>query len=158
MSESEQEIAPIEADVVEPEPEKEPDWKAEAEKWKSLSRKNEDAAKANAAKAKEHDSYLASQKTEQEKADEARNALQQERDEAKADLAIARSAVKHGLSESDMELIGRHGTPEEIESRAEKLAARLKVQSGKPDPHLGRETKPQGSGTGDWLRDQFNKS
>ena len=44
------------------------DHAAEAEKWKALSRKNEDKAKANADKAKKFDDLVASQATEQEKA------------------------------------------------------------------------------------------
>lgn len=46
----------------------EPDFKAEAEKWKSLARKHEEKAKANAEKAKGYDELRASQMSEQEKA------------------------------------------------------------------------------------------
>ena len=44
------------------------DWQAEAEKWKNLSRKQEERAKANAAAAKELEQFRASQMTEVEKA------------------------------------------------------------------------------------------
>ncbi|MDF7641732.1 hypothetical protein PT279_09065 [Bifidobacterium sp. ESL0784] len=44
------------------------DWKAEAEKWKSLSRKNEAQAKSNADKARQFDEFQESQKTELQKA------------------------------------------------------------------------------------------
>ena len=50
-----------------PEPEVK-DWQAEAEKWKALSRKNEDKAKANAAAVKERDELKAATATEAEKA------------------------------------------------------------------------------------------
>lgn len=51
-----------------PEPAKGEDLADEVEKWKALSRKNEEKAKANAAKAKDYDALVASQQTEQEKA------------------------------------------------------------------------------------------
>lgn len=44
------------------------DWKAEAEKWKSLSRKNEETAKANAAAAKRLDEIESANATELERA------------------------------------------------------------------------------------------
>lgn len=43
------------------------DWQAEAEKWKALARKHEQREKENAEKAKEYDSFKASQMTELEK-------------------------------------------------------------------------------------------
>ena len=46
----------------------EKDWEAEATKWKALSRKHEDSAKANAEKAKRLDEFEESQKTELQKA------------------------------------------------------------------------------------------
>lgn len=46
----------------------EPDWKAEAEKFKALSRKHEQRAKQNASAAKELDELKVAQLTEQEKA------------------------------------------------------------------------------------------
>ena len=106
------------------EPETEPDWKSEAEKWKSLSRKNEDAAKSNATKAKEYDAYVESQKTEQQKSEEAARQLAAERAELASENAKLKAALKYGLSDEDLELLG-DGSPEQIETRAEKLAARL---------------------------------
>lgn len=44
------------------------DWKAEAEKWQALARKNEDRAKGNAAAAKELERVKAAAMTETEKA------------------------------------------------------------------------------------------
>lgn len=44
------------------------DWKAEAEKWKTLARKHEDRAKANAGAAKELEQVRAATMTETEKA------------------------------------------------------------------------------------------
>ena len=116
----------------------EKDWQAEAEKWKSLSRKHEDSAKANADKAKRFEEFEESQKTETQKAtDEAAKAAK-ERDDSRAELAVMKAAVKHGLSEDDLDLLGTHGTPDEIDSRAEKLAGRLKAADAtKPKPDFG---------------------
>lgn len=134
----------------------ETDWKAEAEKWKSLSRKHEARAKENFEKASEYDKYLESQKSEQEKQAEAYAKLQAERDEAMTSAALAQAALKYGLSAEDMELISG-GSADDIESRAERLANRLASQKQKPEPDkgLGREQASQSSG--DWLRDQFRK-
>lgn len=135
------------------------DWQAEAEKWKSLSRKHEDASKANADKARQFDEWQQSQKSEQQKADEAAQQLQAERDEALREAALARAALTHGLTADDLELIGG-GTAEEIDAKAQKLAERLKAgqqaRPHTPDPRLGQEQKPAGSG--DWLRDQLQKN
>lgn len=116
----------------------EKDWQAEAEKWKAFARKHEDAAKANADKAKRFDEFEESQKTELQKAADAAAKAKAEADATRAELARVQAAVKHGLSEDDLELLGTHGTPEEIEARAEKLAARLKAaEANKPKPDFG---------------------
>lgn len=103
------------------------DWAAEAAKWKALSRKHEDSAKANADKAKRLDELEAANATEIEKAQKVAEQAKADAAAARAELAIAQAAVKHGLSSDDLELLGSHGTAEEIDARAEKLAARLKA-------------------------------
>jgi hypothetical protein len=114
------------------------DWQAEAEKWKSFARKHEDSAKANADKAKRFDEFEESQKTEQQKLADAAAAAQEVAKTASIELALMKAAVKHGLSEGDLELLGTHGTPDEIDQRAEKLAGRLKVAGeAKPKPDFG---------------------
>jgi hypothetical protein len=116
----------------------EKDWQAEAEKWKSFARKHEDAAKANADKAKRFDEFEESQKTELQKAADAAAAAKADADATRAELARMQAAVKHGLSEDDLDLLGTHGTPDEIEARAEKLAARFKsAEANKPKPDFG---------------------
>lgn len=133
------------------------DLASEVEKWKAMARKHEAQSKANADKAKQFDKWQESQKTEQQKADEKLATLQSERDAALAQAALAKAALDHGLSTDDLELIGG-GSPDEINAKAEKLAARLnasKIPSTSPDPRLGRESKPTGSG--DWLRDQLQR-
>jgi hypothetical protein len=122
-----------------PEPDKgDKDWQAEAEKWKTFARKHEDTAKANADKAKRFDEFEESQKTEQQKLTDAATAAKAEADATKAELARVKAAVKHGLTEDDLDLLGSHGTPEEIDARAERLAARLKAAGdNKPKPDFG---------------------
>lgn len=118
---------PISESTPEPsgqEPEREPDWRAEAEKWKSLSRKNEDAAKANAAKAKEYDSYREAQKTDEQRRQDEIQATARERDEARSELARAKAALKYKLADEDLDLLGT-GSPEEIDARAKRLSERL---------------------------------
>lgn len=125
--------------AVTPEPDKaEKDWQAEAEKWKSFARKHEDTAKANAEKAKRFDEFEESQKTEQQKLADAAAQAEARANETAAELARVKAAVKHGLTEDDLDLLGSHGTPEEIDARAERLAARLKgVEASKPKPDFG---------------------
>ena len=114
------------------------DWQAEAEKWKAFARKHEDAAKANADKAKRFDEFEESQKSELQKAADAAARAKAEADATRAELARMQAAVKHGLSEDDLDLLGTHGTPEEIEARAERLATRLKAaEANKPKPDFG---------------------
>lgn len=113
-------------------------WEAEASKWKTHSRKHEDTAKANADKAKRFDEFEESQKTEQQKLTDAATAAKADADATKAELARVKAAVKHGLTEDDLDLLGTHGTPEEIDARAEKLATRLKgAAAEKPKPDFG---------------------
>lgn len=116
----------------------EKDWQAEAEKWKAFARKHEDTAKANADKAKRFDEFEESQKSELQKAADAAAKAKADADQTRAELARMKAAVKHGLSEDDLDLLGTHGTPEEIEARAERLATRLKAaESNKPKPDFG---------------------
>ena len=124
------------------------DFAAEAEKWKSLSRKHEEQAKANADAAARLRKLEDANKSEVERQAEAVSLLTQERDAAIGEAARLRAAVKHGLSDEDLELIG-NGTPDEIEFRAARLAARLAAQ-GQPrkpgkDPTQGTATDPNTS-------------
>lgn len=107
-----------------------PDLSAEVEKWKALARKNEARAKENAEKALRLDEIEEANKSEQQKLAEAAEQSKREAAETAVELAKLRAAVKHGLNDDDLELLGT-GTPEEIEARAERLAARLK---GDPPP------------------------
>ena len=80
-----------------------------------------------------------------------------DRDTALAELAVLRAAVKHNLSEDDLELL--EGLPADVvEQRAAKLAARVQPRSPRtPDPHLGRETPPIQQPAGDFLSTAFKR-
>jgi hypothetical protein len=116
-----------------------PDLSSELEKWKALARKNEQRAKDNSEAAKRLAEIEESQKTEQQKLADAAELARKEAAETAVELAKLRAAVKHGLNDEDLELLGS-GTPDEIEARAERLAARLK---GNPAP-----TAPSSDGQG----------
>jgi outer membrane biosynthesis protein TonB len=145
-----------------PEPDKAPekDWQAEAEKWKALSRKHEDTAKANADKAKRLDELEESQKTELQKAADAAAKAQADAAAARAELAVKSAALKHKLSDEDLDLLGTHGTAEEIDARAERLAARLKAAAdSKPKPDFGGGDRGEdvGSKAGQLTREDMKR-
>jgi len=131
---------------------------SEAEKWKAMARKNEQRAKENAEKARRFDELEEANKSEQQKLSEAADLARKEAAETAVELAKLRAAVKHGLTDDDLELLGT-GTPEEIEGRAERLAARLK---GNPTPAApssdgqGKQGDPVTQGVTQLTRDQFS--
>lgn len=133
------------------------DLAKELEKWKSLSRQNEERAKRNAEAAKNWQEYENSRKTEEQKAQEERERIIAERDSAKLEAARYRAATEHGLSPEDLELLD--GVPaDQLEDRAARLAERLKpARTPSPSAGIGRETPPEGLGTGDWLRDRITQ-
>lgn len=116
-----------------------------AEYWREKSQKHEKAWRGKAGdvtpdqvkelleKARQFDEITEAQKTEAQKAADRATAAEKRATEAAAELARMTAAVKHGLTEDDLDLLGTHGTPEEIEARAEKLAARLKAVKPKAD-------------------------
>jgi hypothetical protein len=112
-------------------------WREKAQKheklWKAstIDPKELDALRARAKRADEFDE---SQKTEQQKLTDKAAKAEAETATTRGELAVMRAAVKHGLSADDLELLGTHGTPEEIDARAEKLAARLKTAAANKPP------------------------
>lgn len=98
---------------------------AEAEKWKALSRKNEDQAKANADKAKKYDELEAASATELEKMTaRAESAEKWKADRESKDAAAAMAAeiaAEKGVPVSAL----RGATREELEAHADELAAIL---------------------------------
>lgn len=122
-------------------PSETPDLAAEVEKWKQLSRKNEDRAKTNSAAAARLKEIEDANKSEVERITDELAESRLAAAETAAEAARLRAAVKHGLSEDDLALIGT-GTPEEIEDRAAKLAARLEAAGIPPTPGTpGERTK-----------------
>lgn len=132
------------------------DWKAEAEKWKSLARKHEGNAKANADKARQFDELSEAQMSELEKAAKRAEQAEENARTSAGELAAYKAAVQHGLTEDDMGLLGTHGTPEEIAERAERLAARLKAAAPKTDFGGGDRGEDVGSGK-QLTRDDLNR-
>lgn len=78
-------------------PPAEPDWKVEAEKWKALSRQNEDKAKANKTAADELATLKAAQLTDQQRAEAAAQAAQAQAADATAQLMRYQVAAAKGV-------------------------------------------------------------
>lgn len=145
------------AETVPAETQAAPDLSSEVEKWKALARKNEQRAKENSEKALRLDELEEATKTEQQKLADAAELARKEAAETATELAKLRAAVKHGLNDEDLELLGT-GTPEEIEGRAERLAARLK---GNPPPATpsadgqGKQGEPVANGVKQLTREDL---
>lgn len=95
----------------------ETDWQAEARKWEKRSKENLVAAKANEDAAKRLAAFEESQKTEAQK-------LQEERDQAKADLATERAArlrAEVAASKGIPASLLSGSTQEELEASADAL-------------------------------------
>lgn len=134
------------------------DTTSEVEKWKALARKNEQRAKENADKAKRLDEIEEANKSEQQKLSEAAEQARKEAAETAVELAKLRAAVKHGLTDDDLDLLGT-GTPEEIDVRAERLAARLKGNAPPSAPSSdgqGKQGDPVTQGVTQLTREQFS--
>lgn len=107
------------------ESEKDTDWKAEAEKWKTLSRKNEERAKAAEPAAKKLAEIEEQQKTELEKAQARADAAEASAAKATTDALRAQVALDKKLTPSQAKrLVG--ATQEELEADADELLADLK--------------------------------
>lgn len=137
------------------------DSAAEVEKWKALARKNEARAKENAEKAQRLDALEEANKTEQQKLSDAADLARKEAAETAVELAKLRAAVKHGLSDDDLELLGT-GTAEEIEGRAERLAARLKGAAAPAHPApssdgQGKQGEPVTAGVKQLTRTEYDR-
>ncbi|MBW3663566.1 MAG: hypothetical protein KY469_10740 [Actinobacteria bacterium] len=111
--------------------------------WKLIQnlRGDVDELKPKAAKLKELED---ADKTEAQRAAERAAEAEKRAAEAEAQAAKLEAAVKHGLTEEDLDLLGT-GTPEEIAERAEKLAARLGSSQERPLPPSSRRQGRGGS-------------
>lgn len=106
------------------------DWKAEAEKWKALSRKHEDTSKANADKARRLDELEEASKTEQQKLEE--RAAKAEAKAAEIELRALKAEVANVKGVPASLLSG--ATQEELEASADALLA---FRGEKKLPDLG---------------------
>ncbi len=96
-----------------------PDLASEVEKWKALSRKNEERAKANAEKARLYDEIEENSKTELQKALDAKTTAEQRA----AELEVQALRFRIGAAKNvDPELLVGT-TAEEIEAAADRLLA-----------------------------------
>ena len=111
-----------------------------------------DAARAERetykSKATEHER---SQMSEQQRIETERDEARQARDAATSETARLRAAIKYGLAEDDLDLLG-DGTPEQIEARAKRLSERAggsapgssTSSSGRPVEQLRGGSNPSG--------------
>lgn len=117
-------------------PKPETDWPAEVEKWKSLSRKNEEQAKANAEAAKRLAELEESQKSQQEKLADSNRSLEERAKKAELDACRMRIAIRKGLTEAQVKrLVG--ATEEELEADADELLEAFKAKE-ETTPPTGR--------------------
>lgn len=100
----------------------------EIEKWKALSRKNEDLARANAEKAKRLDEIEEQSKTDLQKAQDKAAAAQKEADDLRTEVLRSRVAREKGVTEEL--LVG--STKEELEASADRLLAWRGTAENKP--------------------------
>lgn len=129
MSDNPTEETATEEPTPTPEPAQEPDWKAEARKWEKRAKENTDAA-ARLAELED------AQKSEHQKLQEQLDQERLQGRQAAVEAARYRAAMKHGLAEEDLDLLG--DDPEQIEARAERFAARLAAAAPEPVPHQRR--------------------
>jgi hypothetical protein len=102
-------------------------------------------------KATQFDQLTASQQTELQRAETARQAAEQTAQQASADLAKARAALKYkNLTDEDLDLLGT-GTPEEMDARAKRLSERLTPRPADFDGGA-RSTAPGGKDMNSLIR------
>lgn len=130
----------------------ETDWKARAEAAEQKlvattgeSRKWEGHAKADKDAAASWRAHEQSLKTQEQQTADAVAEAKAEAAKSASEAALLRAAVKHGISEADLDFLA--GTPAElVEERAAKFAARIagtKPAAPRPDPSQGSK---QGDG------------
>ncbi|NUP15385.1 MAG: hypothetical protein HOZ81_04635 [Streptomyces sp.] len=125
------------------------DWEAEAAKWKSLARRHEgkhldalgfkskDEIDQLRQAAQKYAEFEDAQKTEIQKAQERAQTFEQQLADERAQNARLLAAATHNIPPELIELLGS-GTAEEISSRAEVLAERLKAAAPAPAPASSR--------------------
>jgi predicted nucleic acid-binding Zn-ribbon protein len=147
MQKTEAEVAPSEMD-----------WKAEAEKWKAFSRKNEDAAKANAAAAAKLKEFEDRDLSELQKLQRDRDELSQKLTPLQQENARLHVALDKGLPKA---LAGRlqGSTVEELTADAEALMALVTQPVApvvpQPRPDQSQGPQPSSVNTDDALWEQY---
>lgn len=143
--------------TAEPDKGSEPDWKAEADKWKALARKHEDASKANADKAKLYDESQEASKTELQKLQDQLAAAQQEAAKASAQALRAQIAQAKGVP---AELLSGD-TEETLNAAADALLAfrgeAPKPPVAPPAAGQGKVGEPVGAGANQLTKEDVGK-
>ena len=125
------------------------DWEAEAAKWKSLARRHEgkhldalgfkskdELAQLRQA-AQKYTEFEDAQKSETQRANERAQTFEQQLVDERAQNTRLLAAATHNIPPELIELLGS-GTADEINSRAEVLAGRLKATTPAPTPVSSR--------------------
>lgn len=132
----------------------EPDWEADAAKWKALSRQNEQKAKDNAAAAAELAQLKASQLSAEEKAKADADAARQEAANATAELARYRVAAAKNVP---AELLT--GSDEAtLTAQADALLKFAKAIEPTPDLGQGNRGAAAPQDPNSWIRAQLRRS
>ena len=140
---------PVDKPVPQP-PAQAPEAKAETD-WKAEARKHETRAKENAAKAKQLDELMESQKTETQKLAERAAIAEKERDEARLDALRSKVGAAKRLPADVVDLL-KGDTEEELVAHADRLAEHFKA-SVRPGGSVDQGTR--GGPTGTTPRDVF---
>lgn len=126
-----------------PAPEEETDWEAEVSKWKSLARSHErkhlsalgftskDEIEELRTAAQKYREVEDAQKSEIQRANERAQGVEQELADLRSTNARLLAAAAHNIPADLLDLLGS-GSDEEIASRAELLAQRLKAAAPQP--------------------------
>lgn len=107
-------------------PEPTVDLQAEVDKWKALSRKNEQRAKDNAQKAQKYDEIQEAAKTEQEKLQDQLAQAQNAITERDAKLARLEAVRKYALTDTDAEILAVVPA-DKVDEVASQLAAKTET-------------------------------
>lgn len=131
----------------------EPDWKAEAEKWKGLARKHEDQWKSNADKVAEYDRLVEASKTDQERLEERASKAEGRLGSLETENMRLKVALEKGLPADLIERL-RGTTPEELAKDADFLLERFAKPTQQPDLRAAAGQRPtrHEQSADDWIR------
>jgi len=118
------------------------DWKAEAEKWKTLSRKHEGQAKSNADAAKRLSELEDANKTESQKLTEQMTAAEKRAAEAEAKATRYEVAAELGIQTKHLKYLSG-STRDEIEAAAKAIREDFPETYADPDTGTGTPSRPK---------------